>query len=232
MRSFWSFVVRDQYSIGCTGQSVYVYENGCEVFRLSGFQYTYKSCISPNLDFFALKSNIGIMYVYSLKDFKLVKKVRFMKTDSTQDCMFTFSLTGDELISVDHYEGVHHCITHYTVPTLEIKTRYFHDSDVIEPCAIEPTCDNDLMYALMQERNMDGIVDKHSVALIKNGKIEKNILITQNEFELYSGFKELQAKGFTEKSKEWSLLKYRGYDLSDIEDQDYSISKLFDLYEK
>ncbi len=230
MGRFWSYVTRGKYSVGCTGQSVYVYENGNEVLRLKGFQYTYRCCISPDQAYFALKSNTGMMYVYSLKDLTLQAKRRFTKADSTQDRMVTFSPSGEFLISVDTYSGVHGCVSYYEVPSLEQRQRVFAEDDRIEPIAVEPTDKDGMIYALLWERNQAGIVDRYSAARIKDGKLEKKIYITEDELNLYSGFIDLRSKGFTEKAKTWSALKYQGYDVSQIEMQDYSIEELFEKY--
>lgn len=63
--------------------------------------------------------------------------------------------------------------------------------------------------------------------LIKHDTVIKTVSVTKNEFDLYSGFKDLQSSGFTEKSKEWSPLKYKGFDLTDIESHNYLIGGLF-----
>ena len=58
----------------------------------------------------------------------------------------------------------------------------------------------------------------------------KTVSVTEKEFDLYSGFKDLQSRGFTEKFKEWSSLKFEGFDLADIESRNYSIKLLFKHY--
>ena len=58
----------------------------------------------------------------------------------------------------------------------------------------------------------------------------KTVSVTEKEFGLYSGFKDLQSSGFTEKFKEWSSLKFEGFDLADIESRNYSIKLLFKHY--
>ncbi len=228
MAKFWSYVTQGKYGIGCTGQSIYVYENDTEVARLKGFKYTYKACISPKLNHFALKSTEGVMYVCSLQDFSLITKKRFMKADSPQDHMFTFSLSGDEIISVDQsHGGIHSCISRYSVPELELKQRIFDDSTILEPCAIELVTD-EIIYALIMERNSDGVADKFSVARIENGKLINKKYIPYNVYNLYSAFKDLQSNGFTEKAKQWNPLSYLGEDLSDIENKNYSIAELYE----
>lgn len=58
----------------------------------------------------------------------------------------------------------------------------------------------------------------------------KSVSVTEKEFDLYSGSKDLQSSGFTEKFKEWSSLKFEGFDLADIESRNYSIKLLFKNY--
>ena len=51
--------------------------------------------------------------------------------------------------------------------------------------------------------------------------------ISKDMFDFYRGYKGLEAMGFTELAKQWSSLKYQGYDLSNIETQKYSLADLW-----
>ena len=51
--------------------------------------------------------------------------------------------------------------------------------------------------------------------------------IAKDMFDFYRGFKDMEAKGFTESSKKWLTLKYQGDDLSNIETQKYSLADLW-----
>lgn len=229
MPRFWSYITRGPYSVGCTGQSVYVCRAGQELARLKGFLYTYQSCIAPDLALFALKSNTGILYLYSLPDISLLAKKRFIPDTASQDAMFTFSADGRELISVDSYH-VHNCLSVYSLPTLALRARFFDDSDTVEPMDIELTDEPNTLYALMGERNEDGIVRRHFVATLRDGEIAEKVYVTENEYDWYHGYMHLKQHGFTEKAKEWSGLRYGGYDLSGIETRHYSLAELFRYY--
>ena len=86
MPSFWSYIGNDRFNIGCTGQTVYVYDKaGKELARFKDLIYAYLPVISPRGDHFVVKTTDGRMAVYSLETLSLVKKFRYSKVDGAQD---------------------------------------------------------------------------------------------------------------------------------------------------
>ena len=48
MKKFWSYIENDKYGVGCTGQTVYLYDkNGTELKTFKDLPYAYKSAFSP-----------------------------------------------------------------------------------------------------------------------------------------------------------------------------------------
>ena len=70
------------------------------------------------------------------------------------------------------------------------------------------------------------------VSKLNDGVLIDTRIIPEKIFDFYQGFKSLEAMGFTKKAKEWSLLKYRNYDLKDIEKKKYPLSDLLKKYQK
>ena len=95
MRSFWSYIKNDKYAVGCTGQTVYVYDNaGAELAKFRDIIYAYMPMFFPNQNKFLVKSTDGRLAVYSLDELRLIKKFRFSKVDCAQDDGFCFSRDG------------------------------------------------------------------------------------------------------------------------------------------
>lgn len=45
MKNFWSYIQNDRFAVGCTGQSVYVYNpEGRELARFRGLKYAQCRC--------------------------------------------------------------------------------------------------------------------------------------------------------------------------------------------
>lgn len=51
MPRFYSYISNGKYSVGCTGQTVYIYNtNGIELAKFKDLPYAYLSVISPQGD--------------------------------------------------------------------------------------------------------------------------------------------------------------------------------------
>ncbi len=232
MPNFWTYITKGAYSIGCTGQSVYVYKDGAELCCLKGFRYTYMACFSPDEKYFALKSGEGLLYLYSLESLDLIQKIRFGNREDPQDGMFTFTSRSDAIVSIDSsHGGTRNRIRFYSVPELAVTNVLYEDSDA-SPLWIEPGAGEEEYYALLREYPEPE--DPHrsiALVLLRNGEIVKKFYITKLEGEFYPAFLELKSRGFTPKAKQWSPLRYAGYDLTNIEKKKHSLASLFAYYE-
>ena len=80
MPQFWSYIGNDQFNIGCTGQTVYVYDKaGKELARFKDLIYAYLPVLSPRGDSFVVKTTEG---------YGIVKKVEFGLTDRPMVVMY------------------------------------------------------------------------------------------------------------------------------------------------
>ena len=69
MPKFWSLISNGKYKVGCTGQTVYIYDqNGTELAKFKDLPYAYTAAFSPKGDIFVVKSTAGRIAVYSLAD--------------------------------------------------------------------------------------------------------------------------------------------------------------------
>ncbi len=119
-----------EYTIGCTGQTVYVYDkNGVELAKFKDLIYAYNAAISPRGDIFVVKTAEGRLGVYSLERLELIKKFRFSKVDGAQDDNFCFSPDGKEFYNIErHIDSCKTALSIYETEGFSLKKRLF-DTD-------------------------------------------------------------------------------------------------------
>ncbi|MBS3948504.1 MAG: hypothetical protein KGZ57_09470 [Dethiobacter sp.] len=60
MRKFVGYINNDRFAIGCTGQSVYVYDDmGNELKKFNDITYAYTPLFCPEKNIFIVKSTAG-----------------------------------------------------------------------------------------------------------------------------------------------------------------------------
>ena len=76
MRKFWGVAKNENFSVGCTGKTFFVYDsNGKEIAKFSDFPHTYKAVFMPNKNIIAVKSTEGSLGFYNLDTLSLIKLV-------------------------------------------------------------------------------------------------------------------------------------------------------------
>ena len=232
MRNFWAFVSNEKFSIGCTGQTVYVYNHNKELLAtFKDLKYAYLPVISPRGDLLAVKSTTGQLAIYSLEKLCLIKKFRFSKIDGAQDENFCFSPDGKFLYNIEDYFGNGNtCISIYETTNFSLIQQLFRDIRKMDVWFIEYEMQDNMFYVLgiFRRKNQND----YFVSKLNDGGLIDTRIIPEKIFDFYQGFKSLEAMGFTKKAKEWSLLKYRNYDLKDIEKKKYPLSDLLKKYQK
>ena len=69
MKKFWGICNNDNYSVGCNGASVYVYDkNGKELKVFKDAPYTYRAKFKPNNNILVAKSTAGFLLIYDLEN--------------------------------------------------------------------------------------------------------------------------------------------------------------------
>lgn len=92
MKKYWAYISNGQYSVGTTGQSVFLLDkDGKKLNCFKDIIYAYTPMFSPNGKIFVVKSTDGRLAVYSLITYSLIKKFRYSKVDGAQDDGFCFS---------------------------------------------------------------------------------------------------------------------------------------------
>ncbi|MGN1420663.1 MAG: hypothetical protein ACI4XC_04035 [Eubacterium sp.] len=215
MKNFWCLATNGKYSIGCTGQSTYVYDNcGNElaVFK-KDIIYAYLAVISPKGDIFVVKSTDGRFAIYSFEKLCLIKKFRYSSVDYSQDDSFCFSKDGSMLFNIERYiDDLHTRIAVYDTADFSV-IRYIEYDNLWH---IEYDENEDVYFLLGQQ----------FIAKFDGKKIFDLIQITENEFDYYVSYKRIEMNGFTDKSKHWSTFSYNDVDINSIENNPKPLSKL------
>ena len=226
MPSFWSYIGNDRFNIGCTGQTVYVYDKaGKELARFKDLIYAYLPVISPRGDHFVVKTTDGRMAVYSLETLSLVKKFRYSKVDGAQDDGCCFSPDGSELWNIErHNNSMFTAISIYDAADYSLKRRILDQDPDLVVRSLQ--FDGDTAYVLCFRRGKRKI--RYYVAKLIDDELRDSCEIKEDIFDFYYWYLDLAAHGFTEKAKKWSALAMQdGYDLSTIQNRLHTLAKLW-----
>ena len=228
MKNFWCYISNDKYSVGCTGQTVYVYDkDNNELARFKDIKYGYTAKFSPTDDIFVVKSTAGYLAVYSLSELKLIKRIKFSKVDNSQDDGFCFSADGKYFYNIErHVASYNPALATYDTATFDRISLYLDDNDYVNPSYIE--CDTDgQLYVFGFERTVEEHFSGGFVSKLADGKISDARHISRQEYDYYKTILRLQLCNFSQKSIDWSLYAFYGVDVANLDRNGYYISKLW-----
>lgn len=226
MKKFWSYIENDQYGVGCTGQTVYIYDkNGTELAKFKDLPYAYKTAFSPNGNIFIVKTTEGRLAVYSLETLSLIKKFRYSKVSYSQDDGFCFSPDGKYFINVErHIDSLNSAISVYDTSDFSIKSQLLiHKRIVISQIEF---ADGEY-YVLGFMRGADGAITDCIVGKFANNSIKNIRTIPEQERWFYENYLDLKLMGFTEKAYEWHEFETS---LEQLKIANYSLAKLWKQY--
>ena len=222
MRNFVGYAENENYKVGCTGQTTYVYDkDGNELARFKkDILYGYRPMFKPNSNIVVVKSTMGRIAIYNLDTLSLVKKFRFTPLDGCQDESMCFSKDGKLFYNIEGHIGCRTRLTIYDTQNFEPLKRLFENDEKQMLNHIECDEKNGNIYVLGYMRNDNGIFHQPFVAQLENDKLVKQTNISKEEYRYIDGYKNLESHGFTKAKKEWSALsRHYGYDLTDIENK-------------
>ncbi len=230
MKKFWGFTTNENYSVGCTGQTVYLYDKaGNELAKFKDIIYAYTPMISPDGTLFVVKSTEGRLAVYSLKTFSLIKKFRFSKVDGAQDDGFCFSPDGKIFINIERQkDSLHSAISVYNTTDFSLANQILLGEDMMLD-QIEFDEATRSYYVLGFMRNNNGVLDYGFVAKFEDNQIKDITAISGNEYKFYYWYKHLKIMGFTEKAYEWS---YIDCEFEKIKSMNHTLANLYKYYHK
>ena len=228
MKKFWSYIENAKYGVGCTGQTVYVYDKyGNELAKFKDLPYAYKSVFSPLGNIFIVKTTEGRFAVYSLETLSLVKKFRYSKVDGAQDGGFCFSSDGKYFINLElQGDDLHSAISVYDAENFSRVSQLLLDENMMVS-HIELI--NGEYYVLGFLRGNDRVLSTHFIGKFVDEDIKDVVFISEQEHEFYRDYLDLKMMGFTEKVYEWSRLEIT---LDKLKNTDHSLAKLWGYYTK
>jgi WD40 repeat protein len=235
MPRFWGFISNGTYCVGCTGQTVYVYDQtGNELAKFKDIKYGYHPLFFPDGDRFLVKSTEGRLAIYSLSEMKLIKKFRFSKVNGAQDDNMDFSPDGSLFYNVEghphptDYHSSNFGIGIYETGNFKRVKLLFADDPIIHPHGLQWDAETETLYVLGKDRSVDNF--SHFIAILEDDKLHDLYYISEQDADFYLGYLHTSGMGFTKLSKEWSPLKYTGYDLDKVEKETHSLSELWLKY--
>jgi len=230
VRNFWSYISNGNFSVGCTGQTVYLYDkHNNEIAKFKDIIYAYMPGISPDGKILVVKSTDGRLAVYSLENLSLIKKFRFSKVDGCQDDGFCFSPDSKFFINIERQgDSLHSAISFYDTSDFSlVKQICFDDKMMLDHIEFDKITNT--YYVLGFVRNSKGILSNGFVAELKNYEIKNMILFSEDEYDFYHSYKNLELMGFTEKAYEWS---YLDCELNRLKSLDKTLAEIYAQYNK
>lgn len=225
MKKFWSYVSNDKFSVGCTGQTVYLYDKaGNELRKFKDIIYGYTPMFSPDGTLFVVKSTEGRLAVYSLETLSLIKKFRFSKVDGAQDDGFCFSPDGKFFINIERQkDALHTAISVYDTLDFSLSNQILLGEDmVLSHIEFDKTANK--YYVLGFLRNAKRVIDHGFVAEFEDDQITNITAISKSEYKFYHSYKDLEIMGFSEKAYEWS---YIDCELDKLRSMNISLADLY-----
>lgn len=228
MKKFWGYVSNNKFSVGCTGQTVYLYDkNGNELAKFKDIIYGYAPMISPDGTLFIVKSTDGRLAAYSLETFALIKKFRFSKVDGGQDDGFCFSPDGKFFINIERQkDDLHSAISVYDTSDFSLVNQVLLDEDMMLD-HIEFDNVTNTYFVLGFMRDTHQVIDHGFVAEFEDNQIKNITAISENEYDFYRSYKHLEIMGFSEKAYEWS---YMDCELDKLKSAKHTLAILYKHY--
>lgn len=229
MKNFEGFDSNGEYSVGCTGRTVYLYDkDGMELAKFRDLIYAYSPLISPDGKIFVVKTTEGRLAVYSLEHRTLIKKFRFSKVDGAQDDNFCFSPDGKELYNIErHIDSCKTALSVYDTTDFSLKKRILGDDYNLVLTAVEYSAGENKIFLLGFERKpQSGVAYKFFVGELIEDNLKNIAYISEKEHNFY-----LDCKHFENHS--YSVADFYTMDeMNRIEKVNHSLAKLWKYYSK
>lgn len=206
MINFWGYTKNERFSIGCTGQTVYVHDaNGIELAKFKDIKYGYMPGICPHRAVCAVKSTGGWLAFYDLTELRLIRKLR-VGYDS-QDDGFCFSPDGCFFLNLESKKNMCSVLTVYDMDTLTEVARFFSEEHYVLN-HIEWDAQSQAYYLLGYERRDENFSHRYFIRELKHRKVTGECDLEHKLYEAVADYKHQECLGFTKKAAEWSLFAF------------------------
>lgn len=230
MREFRSYITNDEYSVGCTGQTVYLFDkNNTEIAKFHDLKYAYHAVFSPKGDVFIVRSNDGRLAVYNLADRRLMLKFRYAKGkdgEQPQDQNCCFSPDGERFYIILYRADLCSSLLIYRTSDFSLEKRLFDGSNSNMVFSfIEYDTEIERYYLLGFIRNTPNGDNTYFVCRLDGDSLVDIEYISESEHNFYQEYKEFEITGFTSKSTCEML-----YDIDNLKKCKYTLAKLWLYY--
>ena len=208
LRSFWGFYDNGTYKVGCSGATVYLYDQkDKELARFKDLRYVYKGAFMPGTNIFVAKSTEGGLAVYDLDEKSLLHKI-FITVIGAQDEGFAFSPDGSRFYNIEKpITSLRTRLTVYRTDDFSVEKVLFSDCDKMNIEHIEVYDDG--CYVLGFMRDDEGVFDHGFAGILDGESIQEVKKLSDDKYEYLLAYKNWEKYGFTDKSLEWhSIGKY------------------------
>ena len=231
MKKFVGYTSNGDYAVGCSGQTVYVYDrDGKELAAFKDIKYGYTAKFCPAKPLFVVKSTGACFAVYSTEPLGLIQKVRYSNVDASQDDGYCFSADGAYFYNVERQKtSLNSVISIYDTSHFERVRMVLNDDGQTEPSYIE-AADDGQIYVLGFQRGEDGVVSSGFVSRFGDQGLCDLRVIPYQEYRYYSSFKALELHGFTEKKKKSFAMVYPDADMDSIAQTTLPLVELWERY--
>lgn len=225
MRKFVTYVTNGEYSIGCTGQTVYLFErNNIELAKFRDLKYAYHAVFSPKGNVFAVRSNEGRLAIYNLAERRLMLKFRYAKGkdgEQPQDANGCFSADGERFYIIVYRADLCSSLLIYRTSDFSLEKRLFDDGNMVLSY-IEYDAETEKYYLLGFFRNAPHGNNSYFVGRLDGDSLVDIAYISESEHEFYQQYKEFEATGFTSKSA-CSI----PYDIDNLKESKHTLARLW-----
>lgn len=181
MPQFKSIIKNENYRIGCTGQTVWVWDkNDTVIAKFKDLIYAYRALISPRGDIFIVRSSEGRLAVYSLENLSLIKKFRFSKEEESGDYGCCFSPDGKYFFNIEKYKSCwNSTLAIYDTSDFSLVSRIIMGErmHLSEMQIVDGEC-----FVLGYTRGEDGVGDKFFVAKFRDNKLRDAVKISESDY--------------------------------------------------
>ncbi|MBO5371825.1 MAG: hypothetical protein J6A75_03790 [Lachnospiraceae bacterium] len=200
MKNFWGYYDNGTYRVGCTGGSVYVYnQENKELARFQDMRYIYVGAFMPDANIFVAKSTEGTLAVYDLDRLVLVKKIVITRIGA-QDEGFAFSPDGKYFYNIEKPKSsLRTQLTKYDTSDFHAVETIFVNRKDIFLCEIEFEQITENCYVLGFIRDKEDICEKRFVGQLIENEIVEMREISEEVYWYALAYKGWERSGFTKK---------------------------------
>ena len=229
MRVFITDITNGEYRVGCTGQTVWLFDkNDTVLAKFRDLIYAYHAVFSPKGDIFVVISVQGRLAVYSLAERKLLLKFRYAKGkdgNAAQDENGCFSPDGERFyIILSRADDLCSSLLLYRTSDFSLEKRLFDGGNTVFSF-IEYDAETERYYLLGYIRNPPDEDNTYFVGRLDGDSLADMEPISEREHNFYRDYKEYERTGFATASPAIRL-----YDIDVLIERRHTLAKLWKYY--